>query len=234
MHIILSSMAKPVKLLGYLVLITLPLCSFAQFTPGKGEDSIEVTPNIAPHRSILKLALLSPLEQMNSIRLSGEFTLNDHLSLEPEIGYIYSNSDDNQRINGKMINLEGRLGLRYYFPEKIITGLYTSLLITYAVDNYRTGIVRNNNPAYPDSGYYDFSNPARFQENDFGAFWIVGLQPVISKHFNFDISGGLGCLAKQVITEYDPYLPPGTKLPESSMVYKLEGVISLKVGYIFY
>ncbi len=215
-------------------MLILPLYASAQFTPGKGEDSIAVTPNIAPHRTILKLALFSPLEQRNSIRFSGEFTLNDRLSLEPEIGFIYSNSDGNQRINTTMPNLEARLGMRYYFPEKIITGLYTGPLISYSTDNYRTGIIRYSNPAYPDSGYYDFSNPARYQENDYGVFWIVGLQPVISRHFNFDISGGWGYLAKQVITSYDPYLPAGSRLPQTTMVYKSEGIVSLKIGYIFY
>jgi len=222
-----------IKRLGILFLISIPLSANAQFFPGHGEDSIRVTPNIAPYRTIAKLALFSPLEQKNSIRLSVEVTLNSRLSIEPEIGIIYHNSVDGDQLNTKMINSEARLGIRYYFPEKFITGLYTGPLLTFATDNYGTGIIRNFHPSKPDSAFYDFTNPAQYQENDYGLFWIAGLQPVISRHINFDISGGVGYLAAQTITKYDPYAIFSTKLPSSSIVYKFQGLISLKFGYIF-
>ena len=222
-----------IKSLGFLFFAIAHLCANAQFFPGHGEDSIRVTPNIAPYRTMAKLSLFAPLEQKNAIRLSVEVTLNNRISIEPEIGIIYSNSIDGDKLNTKMINPEGRLGLRYYFPEKFITGLYTGPLLTFATDNYGTGIIRNFHPSKPDSAFYDFSNPAQYQENDYGLFWIAGLQPVISRHFNFDISGGIGCLAQQIITKYDPYAPAGQKLPGNSLVYKLQGLVSLKFGYIF-
>ena len=218
---------------GILFIFLAPLCAKAQFFPGHGEDSIRVTPNIAPYRTIAKLALFSPLEQKNSIRFSVEVTLNNRLSIEPEIGIIYHNSLDGDVLNAKMINSEARLGLRYYFKEKFITGLYTGPLLTFATDNYGTGIIRNFHPSKPDSAFYDFTNPAQYQENDYGLFWIAGLQPVISRRINFDISGGIGCLAAQTITKYDPYAIFSTKVPSSSIAYKFRGLISLKFGYIF-
>ena len=219
--------------MGILFLVISPICARAQFYPGHGEDSIKVTPNIAPYRAIAKLSIFAPLEQKNSIRLSIEVTLNSRLSIEPEIGIIYNNSIEADKLNTKMINSECRLGLRYYFPEKFITGLYTGPLLTFATDNYGTGIIRNFHPSKPDSAFYDFSNPAQYQENDYGLFWIAGLQPVISRHINFDISGGIGCLAQETITKYDPYAGPGQNSPGATFIYKLQGIISLKFGYIF-
>ncbi len=216
-----------------IVLFMIPFSSLAQFTPGTGEDSIKVTPNIAPHRTIAKFSVFAPIEEKNCLRLSVEFTLNDRLSIEPEIGYIYNNSIGSQRLNNNMVNGETRLGLRYYFPENILTGLYTGILMHYASDNYGTGIIRNYHPSNPDSAFYDFSNPARFHENDYALFCIIGLQPVVSRHINFDISGGFGCFAQQTTTLYDPYISASTKLPFSSIVYKAQGIISLKAGYIF-
>gem|GEM_PF-4315210 len=216
-----------------LLLTAFPFCCSAQFTPGKGEDSIPVTPNIAPYRTIAKLSLFAPLEAENSIRASIEVTLTNTLSIEPEIGVIFSNSVTGNKLNTAMVNAEGRLGLRYYFPERIITGLYTGALASFSTDNYGTGLIRNFHPANPDSAFYDFSNPAQYQENDYGLYGILGLQPVISRHINFDISGGIGCLAQQIITKYNPYAPPGESLPANSVVYKLSGIISLKLGYIF-
>lgn len=221
------------RTLAGILLFIIPFESFGQFTPGTGEDSIKVTPNIAPYRTIAKLSLFAPLEQKNAFRVSMEFTVSKSFSLEPEIGYIYNNSDGNQRLNTRMLNAEARLGLRYYIPENFLTGLYTGVTANYTTDNYGTGIIRNYHPSKPDSAFYDFSNPARYRENDYAMYWILGLQPVISRHINFDISGGFGCIAQQTTTLYDPYAASGTKLPYSAIEYKIQGIISLKAGYIF-
>lgn len=219
--------------MALLLMLCMSGAATAQFIPGQGDDSIQVTPNIAPYRTILKLAMLSPLEQKKAIRMGVEITINKLFTLQPEIGLIYGPPLNNEKLNTRYVNTEERLGFRYYMPENVFNGLYTGPLFTMATVSYRTGTLRNYYPNQPDSAFLDFSNAAQYQQTDFGMYWIAGLQPVISRHFNFDIGGGIGLVMEQITTKYDPYYGTKQSLPAVANSNKILGYISLSLGYIF-
>jgi hypothetical protein len=205
----------------------------AQFVPGMGEDKIEVTPNIAPVKTILKVSLLSPFEPEHSIRLAAEITLGKNLSVEPEVGYIYDYVLGIYRLQKNLANFEQRLAFRYYIPEKFIGGLYCGPLFTYENFNYQEGVWKNFVPSNPDSMTLDFSNPWQFSESRFGLYIIAGIQPLLSRHFTLDLNGGFGIQRREVVTKFDPRLTGGAALPAREISYTPLGILSLHAGYVF-
>jgi hypothetical protein len=208
----------------------------AQFTPGSGSDKIEVSPNTAPKRTILKVSLLTPIETQNSINVAVEVSLNEHLSLQPEIGYIfdYHSGTSRDKIASNYINTQQKLSLRYYVPEKVVNGLYVGPQLSYTNFNFKRGIWRNLDPHLSEKNYFlDYSNPGEYQQMDYGIYATAGVQPVLSRHFTLDLKGGAGMVVEQLNTKYDPGLSGSAPLPPPFFRYKFDGLFSIHFGYVF-
>jgi hypothetical protein len=206
----------------------------AQFFPGVGADKIQVTPNIAPVKTILKISLLAPIEEKRSVRLAAEVTITKNLSIQPEFGFIYDYGQGSLfRLEKGMINFSQRLAMRYYIPQKIFNGFYFGPMIDFESINYQKASWRIPNMANPDSAQLDFSNPALFHENSYGLYLLAGIQPQLSRHFTLDLSGGIGFLGRHVITQFDPKLTNGAALPPPQELYSFTGLLSLNLGYVF-
>jgi len=216
-----------------LVFILPSLSVMAQFVPGTGEDRIVVTPNIAPGKTIIKTSLLSPFDVKNVINLSLEYTITKHLSVEPEIGYMFNYFAGLYKIQPNDMNYQERFSLRYYIPENFFNGLYVGPVFSYASYNFQKGVYRNEYPAKPDSVTLDYSNPWQYREQDFGVYLVVGIQPVIKRHFVIDLNGGFGAEYQYFVTKFDPMLKNGAAVPAPTKNIVPLGILSLHFGYVF-
>jgi len=206
-----------------------PSYLFGQNPHQSANDTIYVAPNFTPGKISIKVSLLSPIEATKSLKVSVEIPISARLSLEPGFGYLYSNSFDVDQMVDSKLNSEQHLALRYYPRENAINGLYVSSLATFSNFVYQKGTWRNDIENQPDYGWYlDYSKPVNYQQTNYGVYALVGIQPIIFKHFIVDICGGMG-LTFETTTSKTNTIPPNATISSLTSA----GLFSLYVGYIF-
>ena len=226
-------MKKHCILLFFLIL---SIRGFGQFIPGFGDDKIVVQPNIAPQRTIIKLSLLAPFELENTIRVGVEVSFSKHVSIEPEFGYIfnYLSGTSRDKIDDNYFNTNQRVAFRYYVPSLFLNGFYISPLLSYKNFSFKRGVWRNLVKNMPDSTWFlDYSDPGLYHETDLGAYFLLGIQPTVSRHFTLDLNGGVGFVRQQLDTKFDTKLTGGAPQTPAFFRNYLDGIFALHVGYVF-
>lgn len=194
-------------------------------------DNIKVNDNSAPKAIVLKTSVISWLANPASARLALEIPFAKYKSVQIEAGYIYAFTQDGARLDKSAPNVELRLSGRYYFPQKLLYGIYAEPLV--GIRNIQTqwgNWVGTPNPGRNDSTFnLDYSHATKYQQTDYMIGCQAGIQPVIWKRLVLDIAGGL-----VFDLEHDKGISdPATMSYINTTRFLPRGLLTVRLGYVF-
>jgi hypothetical protein len=193
-------------------------------------DRISVHANVAPKGIIIKTSLISWLENPASARLAVEVPISKYKTFQVEAGYLYNYIYDGARLDRSMPSLELRLSGRYYFPEKLVDGIYVEAIAGYrSLASERGNWVGIPNPGRNDSTFYvDYTHPTKYKQTDYMAGGMFGIQPFIWKGLVIDIAAGL-----VFDLEHDKGIPdPATMDYVNTTRLLPKGLFTVRLGYM--
>lgn len=193
-------------------------------------DKISVHENSAPRGVVVKTSLISWIENPASARLALEIPISRYKTFQVEAGYLYNYVLDGARLDRSAPGLEFRLSGRYYFPEKLVDGVYVEAVAGYRnLASERGNWIGVPNPGRSDSTFYlDYTHPTKYRQTDYMAGGMFGIQPVIWKGLVIDIAGGL-----VFDLEHDKGIPdPATMDYVNTTRLLPKGLLSVRLGYV--
>jgi hypothetical protein len=193
-------------------------------------DKIAVHGNGAPKGVVLKTSVISWLENPASARLAVEIPVSQYRSFQAEAGYIYNCTIDGARLDKTKPNFELRLSGRYYIPERLVDGIYAEPFIGYrSFSTERGRWIGTPNPGRSDSTFYlDYTHPTKYQQTDYTAGIVAGIQPIVWKRLLIDL--GIGLVFD---LEHDKGTPdPATDAYVNTTKFLPKGQFAVRLGYV--